>query len=261
MRTISLIKSDNFTEDFYKNYSVFKHGSKRVARQFGFEVGDVCEFPENSHLIIYPAPYSNVVTASSSFKDYLLARCTKQFMNKNITVRQSKVDRKYSYSSDYGKMNAAERAKAISSDIFYIDKNFINEQDILVFIDDIKITGSHEKRIIEVLEREDIKNDVIFIYIAEYTGNNPAVEHELNHRSVNSLKDVNYIIRNDEFLFNTRVIKYILAADIEHFVSFITYQSVPFCETLFALSVLNNYHTNSKYSTNFNILKDFLKKL
>jgi hypothetical protein len=89
-----------------------------------------------------------------------------------------------------------------------------------------------------------------------YTGDDPTIENRLNHFSVSNLKDINNIIRNEEFIFNTRVVKYILKADIEEFVSFITYQSETFKETLFNLSVLNGYHDNTKYSRNFNILKD-----
>jgi hypothetical protein len=127
-----------------------------------------------------------------------------------------------------------------------------------VFVDDIKITGSHEERIKELLARESIVNEVMFVYMAEYTGDDPSIEHRLNHFSVKDLKDINSIIRNEEFIFNTRAVKFILKADIEHFVSFITYQSNSFKETLLSLSILNNYHINPKYKTNFNILKDTL---
>ena len=155
-------------------------------------------------------------------------------------------------------MSKEEREKAISSDLFHIDKDFIKERDVLVFIDDIKITGSHEKRICEMLLREGIKNETIFIYIAEYLGNNPQIEHQLNHKKVNNLRDINDIIRNEEFIFNTRVVKFILKQDIENFVNFISYQSKTFQETLFSLSILNDYHRNEKYRINFEILKNIL---
>ena len=77
---------------------------------------------------------------------------------------------------------------------------------------------------------------------------------------VNNLKDVNNIIRNDKFIFNTRVIKYILKADVEEFVSFITYQSEIFQETLFHYSILNEYHKNKKYKLNFDILNNLINK-
>jgi hypothetical protein len=260
MLTISLHTADSFSESFYDNYSKFKHGSKTQARIFGRSCAEV--FPmdcfKDKTIIFYPAPYKNIPTASSSFKDYLIGFATKNFLTHNIKVKQGKIHRAYSYDNDYGKMSKEERAKAISSDMFSIDKEFISPDDVLVFIDDIRITGSHEDRINELMQREGIKNEYRFIYIANYIGHDPSVEHRLNHAAVNNLKDVNNIIRNEEFIFNTRVTKYILGADIEHFVSFITYQSDTFRETLFTLSVLNEYHTNKKYSTNFNILKDLL---
>lgn len=258
MQSISLYKGDNFTPEFYNNYSKFKHGSKTQAREFGKHVAEACDFEQNSKLVFYSAPYNNIHTASNAFKDYFLSFCSKQFLVKNISVKQGKINREYSYDDDYGLMNKEERAKAISSDLFQIDKKFISKEDVLVFIDDIKITGSHENRIKELLLREKIENKVIFIYIAEYTGKDATVEHHLNHRQVNNLKDINDIIRNEEFIFNTRVVKFILKADIEHFVSFITYQSNSFKETLFSLAILNNYHGNEKYSTNFNLLKSLL---
>lgn len=259
MRTISFYKGDNFTSDFYNDYSKFKHGSKTKARRFGSLASQACVFKENSSIIFYSAPHNNIHTASSAFKDYLLSSCSSQFMEKKITIKQGKVNREYSYDDDYGSMTKDERAKAISSDIFQIDKSIICANDILVFVDDIKITGSHEERIKELLEREKITNEVIFIYMAEYTGIDASIEHRLNHHSVKDLKDINDIIRNEEFIFNTRVVKFILKADIEHFVSFITYQSNTFKETLFSLSILNNYHISTKYKTNFNILKDILQ--
>lgn len=256
MHTISLYKTDHFASGFFSAYSKFKHGSKTQARMFGKNVAEVCFFEKDRTLVFYSAPHKNIHTASSAFRDYLLGYCSHQFMEQNITIKQGKIDRKYSYDDDYGKMNKEERAKAISSDLFHIDKQFISDKDVLVFIDDIRITGSHENRIKELLEREGIKNDVIFIYIAEYTGDDATIEHQLNHKDVNNLKDINDIIRNEEFIFNTRVVKYILKSDIEHFVSFITYQSKTFKETLFSLSVLNDYHKNDKYKTNFDILRN-----
>jgi hypothetical protein len=265
MHTISLLKDNKFSEETYVDYSKFKHGSKNVARKFGKGLAKKIieeNFLEGiKNLIIYPAPYKNIPTASSALKDYLLASLSMDFLNKGISVKEGKIYRQYSYDDDYGQMNREERDKAISSDIFSIDKNFIDPTDTLVFIDDIKITGSHEQRIKELLEREEITNPVMFIYLYEYTGEDAVTEHRLNHHSVNNLKDVNDIIRNDKFIFNTRVIKYILKADISEFVNFIDYQSDIFQETLFRYSVLNDYHQNEKYRMNFDILHNIVKKL
>lgn len=265
MRTISLLKDNTFPTETYIDYSKFKHGSKNVARKFGKalakKIMDENQLADIDSIIFYPAPYKNIPTASSALKDYLLASLSLDFLQKDISVKEGKIYRQYSYDDDYGQMSREERDNAISSDLFDIDTNFIQPEDTLIFIDDIKITGSHEQRIKELLEREGITNDVIFIYLFEYTGEDPVTEHRLNHHSVNCLKDVNDIIRNDKFIFNTRVVKYILKANLAEFVNFIDYQSDIFQETLLRYSILNDYHKNEKYRMNFDILHNIVKKL
>lgn len=261
--TLSLAQSSSFEDEVYKNYSEFKHGSKNIARLFGRQLANhlkpELEKYKDRNLVIYSAPYGNIPTASNALKDYFLSASSMTFLDNNISIGQSKINRLYSYDEDYGKMSKEDREKLISNDKFLFDKSNIQDNDVLVFIDDIKITGQHEVKIKEMLEREGIKNEIILIYLFEYTGDNPAIEHDLNHHSVNNLKDVNRIIRNDEFIFNTRVVKYILKADVEEFVSFITYQSEIFRETLFNYTILNQYHNNKKYKSNFQILKNIVE--
>lgn len=259
--TLSLEQLDKFTDIKLSEYSKFKHGSKTIARSFGKELSKVIgpNLLPQQDLIIYPAPFNHVPTASSALKDYLLSSLTATILEKDVKVTQGKITRLYSYDEDYGKMSKEERANLIAGDKFDFDTSSIKPTDTLMFIDDIKITGQHEVKIRELLDRKKILNDCIFVYLYEYTGDRPAIEHDLNHHSVNNLKDVNKIIVNDEFIFNTRVIKYILRADIEEFVSFITYQSDSFLETLYTFSVLNEHHKNPKYTNNFGILHNLLK--
>jgi hypothetical protein len=256
----SLYKSDDFTPEFFREYSKFKHGSKTQARELGRSVSNAISFEKHKGktLVFYPAPCNNIPTASHAFQDYFLGFCAKQFMNLNIKVKTGKIARQYSYDEEYSLMTAEERLSKISDDMLHIDKSVFSPDDVLVFVDDIRITGSHEHHIKQLIKKENIQNECIFIYIAEYTGQDPTIENRLNSRSVGCLKDVNDIIRNEEFIFNTRVVKYILKSDIEHFVSFITYQSDSFRQTLYALSILNDYHINTKYKNNFEILKNLI---
>lgn len=259
--TLSLLQTDKFTDIQLSEYSQFKHGSKTIARSFGKALSTVIgpELQHQQDLIIYPAPFNHVPTASSALKDYLLHSLAPTIFEKDIKVTQGKITRLYSYDEDYGKMNKEEREKLIAGDKFDFDTTIIKPNDTLVFIDDIKITGQHEVKIRELLERKKVLNECLFVYLYEYTGERAAIEHDLNHHSVSNLKDVNRIIVNDEFIFNTRVIKFILRADVEEFVSFITYQSESFMETLYTFSILNEHHKNPKYSLNFGILHNLLK--
>ena len=87
MFSISLIKSSEFSEEIYKDYSRFKHGSKSIARKFGRQlaqkISDECVFCDKESLVFYPAPYLNIPTASSALKDYLLSYLSRDFLEKN----------------------------------------------------------------------------------------------------------------------------------------------------------------------------------
>lgn len=259
MHSISLLKTDKFEEQTFIDYSQFKHGSKTVAREFGKKLADHTkgEFERfrNKTIVFFSAPHGNIPTASNALMDYLLSGLSLTFLEYNITVKQGKINRLYTYTEDYGKMSKEEREKLISKDRFIFDRTNVREEDILVFVDDIKITGQHEVKIIQMIEEEQIKNEILLMYLFEYTGDRPSIEHDLNHKSVRNLIDVNDIIRNDEFIFNTRVVKFILNSNVTEFVNFITYQSDTFRETLLKHSILNGYHLIDNYKMNFNILK------
>lgn len=256
----SLHKQEVFPHTFEDTYSQFKHGSKKYARRFGQELAQGFTnsglLKPNTNVIIYAAPFLNIPTASGSLKDYFVSYIAKYSKQNNIRLKQGYIRREYSYDDDYGKMSSEERDAAISSDIFSLDTGFISDEDVLVFVDDIKITGSHERRIQELLKRYGIKNEVIFVYLAEYTGSDPTVEDRLNHSMVKNLTDITRIITEQDFLFNTRVVKYILKNP--EFEQFIKYQSRVFQVTLYNLGIMNDYHNNPKFQRAFEVLETLI---
>ena len=69
------------------------------------------------------------------------------------------------------------------------DKEFIKGK-VLFFIDDIKITGSHERRIKALLESVGFDGTVVFLYYAMYEGEgHPNIENQLNYGFVKQGKD------------------------------------------------------------------------
>lgn len=244
-------------------YSGFKYGSKSAAREFGYELGrkflqsavyenlqkefDLTETP----IIVSSAPYKFIPTASFALKDYFVHEFNRAHAIKfGKSVEDIKVFRQHSYHDDYGAMNKEDRDKAITSDDFYIDETFIRNK-ILFFIDDVKITGAHQSRIEKLLQTIGFKGQIVFLFYAELTGTEaPQIESYLNRNAINDLKDINKIIREDEFIFNTRVVKFILNADSPDFETFIQYQSVKFNETLLHYAIGNEYFKELKYQAN-----------
>lgn len=246
------------------DYSKLKYGSKKIARKFGVELANKFlsshEFmgllPELSgkKLVVMSAPWKNIPVASTALKDYFISKFNPVWSEHNPSVESLKVNRGHSYNEDYGAMSLEDRKKAITSDDFYIDKEFIKEKT-LIFIDDVIITGAHEERIHKLLESVSFEGTVIYLYFAEYKGGgNPEIENELNYAFVKNLLNIDYIIKNDEFMFNTRVVKYILSAKHDQFRNFADYQSESFLHQLRKELVGNEYHRLPEFKTNYEYL-------
>lgn len=181
------------------------------------------------------------------------------FDNGFPVVQETKIHRTVTYREDYGEMSADDRYKLISGDKFYVDKEFIKDK-VMIFIDDIKITGTHERIITKMLGEHDITEDSYMIYFAELVNGsiNPKIENYLNNYFVNNINDIDYIIQNEEFVFNTRVVKYILNRKAEEFDAFISLQTLEFKQALYYNAIGNEFYQFEVYLRNLNKLKQIL---
>lgn len=242
-------------------YSKFKHGSKRFSKKFGTELANYffssIEFEQcykhffKQKIVVCSAPWKNIPVASTALKDYFLEELNAKSIKSKFSVEDLKVYRGHSYNQDYGSMTKEEREKAITSDDFDIDKNTIKGK-ILFFIDDIFITGAHERRILSLLKKVAFKGFVIFLYYAEYQGkNNPSIENELNYAFIKNLSDINYLIQNEELIFNTRLVKFLLNSHEYEFKNFIFSQEYNFCSLLKEKIEDNDYHKINEFKKNY----------
>lgn len=245
-------------------YSKFKFGSKEVARKFGNELANkfltsteflsLASQLKNRKIVIASAPWKNIPVASTALKDYFMSRFNPIWSHDNPALLDLKIYRGHSYNQDYGNMNEADRDAAINADDFHIDSKFI-EGKILFLIDDVRITGSHERRMERLLEAIGFQGTVVFLYFAEYLGSgNPNIENDLNFAFVKNILCINQILQNDEFIFNTRTVKYILDTPHEKFVNFIDYQSKQFCHSLCKELTGNEYHKLDEFKENYKYL-------
>ncbi|CAF1667734.1 unnamed protein product, partial [Didymodactylos carnosus] len=74
---------------------------------------------------------------------------------------------------------------------YFIDKTALDNK-YLILIDDIRITGMHEKNLVDLLTKSTIRNSRIFLYYAELVNDNipSSFEHELNTCYVKSLSNI-----------------------------------------------------------------------
>ncbi|MES2377460.1 MAG: phosphoribosyltransferase family protein [Bacteroidota bacterium] len=247
-------------------YSRFKFGDNEVARLFGIALAEgfikenLSKLLVPTELVVISSPYSFIPTATFTLKNHFVARLNRWLAEQGLpVVQETKVHRTITYKEDYGELDAAERLKLIGNDSFHIDKDFLKGKT-LVFLDDIKITGGHERMIMKMIDAYNLDNTIYMLYFAELVNSNihPSVENYLNYYSVQTIFDLNDIIKSGQFCINTRIVKYILNYEHESFCVFLQDKTDEFINTLYDMALGNSYHTMESYQLNLNHIKNQL---
>jgi PRTase ComF-like len=249
------------------DYSRFKFGDDRVAENFGVSLAKgfirnhLSLNPAANQIVVISSPYAFIPTATFAMKNYFVYELNKWLVESNLpVVHETRIHRTITYKEDYGELDAAERIKLIGNDSFHIDRTFLYGKT-LIFLDDIKITGGHEKMIKKMIADFTLTNDIYLLYYAELINKSihPNVENYLNYYCVKSIFDLDGIIKNDRFAVNTRIVKYILSAEQHSFKVFIQNHNSDFTNLLYNMALGNGYHTIDAYRFNLNELKSYIQ--
>ena len=271
--TYSLYKINN--EKYFPfhpdDYSRFKFGDEAIAKTFGEDLADGFiqqHFLDinRQQLVVVSSPYSFIPTATFAMKNYFVFRLNRWLAGHGKpVVQETKVHRTITYKEDYGELNAEERLKLIGNDSFHIDADFLPGKTIL-FLDDIRITGSHEKMIMKMANTYGLTNNMYLLYFAELVNEavHPNIENYLNYHCVKTIFDLQRIIESGHFFINTRIVKYMLNYDARAFQRFIKVQKENFVNLFYDMALGNGYHTIEAYQENLELLKKevaFYKRL
>ena len=253
-----------------QDYSRFKFGDYLVAETFAKELFDFFKIQllddvlnVTQSITIYSSPYAHIPTSSY----YLTAEFYKLFTNhvnsikgNLIKVKFGKINRSQSYTEDYGAMNAIERFDLIKNDTYsFFDEP--EENSLCIFIDDISITGTHQRVIENMMKNSNYTNKSIFLYFAKL--DNPQIEasfeNNLNFAFVNSIEKLLEIIVSDTFKITTRTTKFILSlkdVDFNFLIeSVLKYEKYEIISYFYTNAVKNNYETIEIYQNNLSILR------
>jgi PRTase ComF-like len=249
------------------DYSRFKFGDGVVARVFGTQLAEgfikehLSVRPIDKQIVVVSSPYSFIPTATFAMKTHFVFSLNRWLAARGYpVVQETKVHRTVTYKEDYGELNAEERIQLIGNDAFHIDRSFLEGKTVL-FLDDIRITGGHERMILKMAREYGLTSDLYMLYFAELVGTDvhPNIENFLNYHFVKSIFDLEGIIHGDEFIINTRIVKYILHYDFEAFCIFVQNQPEAFIALLYDMALGNGYHTIEAYQKNLEYIRHLHK--
>ncbi len=245
------------------HYSRFKFGDDAVARAFGEALADgfirdhMSALVNAAQLVVISSPYCFIPTATFAMKNHFVFRINRWLATHgHPVVQETKVHRTITYKEDYGELDAEQRMKLIGNDSFHIDKQFL-EGKTLLFLDDIRITGSHERMILKMVNEYGLSNEIYMLYFAELVNKDihPNIENFLNYHKVKSIFDLDEVIKDGAFFMNTRIVKYILNTDTDTFSVFMQNQTDTFINHLYDMAIGNGYHTIEAYASNLDIIR------
>ena len=245
-----------------KEYSKFKFGSSKIGQLYGDELFEKLinqknrEISSYKKIYVFTSPYDFIPTATNTMFESFFNKLFKHLTSKCV-VEKRKIHRNTTYTNDYGSLSKDQRMKLISNDSFNL-KNDFEGNELLIFLDDIKITGSHEFVVKKTLKKNRITNDVFFMYHAILNNKNidPIFENYLNYSYVKGVNEILKIYNKSDFVLNTRFTKYILQLsddDINYFLSCIDTDGI---EAIIIASKGNKYNNIPEY---YNNLKNIIK--
>lgn len=246
-------------------YSRLKFGSNQAAKAMG---RILAESFYNAHaerllteqFVVIPSPYNYVKNAATVLSEHFV-----DHLNYLVSLGGGRalewdiVHRKVSYINDYGFLSKEDRKALIDGDTFSINKDFWGTKN-LIFIDDVNITGTHEDKLIEILDSENVENDTFFLYFAKYWGTEANTEAALNFSWVDSVSTFVQMIKSEpDAKCLVRPIKYLMSQSEVTFKVALSQLPTSYVEQLFFGCIAEGYDKIEKYGANFAFLRHFFE--
>lgn len=258
--SFSNLEDTSFKTD---DYSKLKFGSNKSAKRMGRDLAEA--FFEahwgrllHQQFVVIPSPYNYVKNAATVLSEHFVNHLNYLVCQSGgKAVEWDIVHRKVSYINDYGFLSKEDRKALIDGDTFSINKDFWGNKN-LIFIDDVKITGTHEDKLIEILDKEQVENDTFFLYYAKYNGECANIEAQLNFSCITSLeKFIKMIQKEKDAKCLVRPIKYLMGQEHETFKVALSQLPNKYVEELFFGCLAEGYNKIEKYNQNFDFLEHY----
>lgn len=253
------------------DYSKLKYGSGEVGMKFGTELAEAFfnehyDLLVSKQIVVTESAYQSMKNAASMITDAFINTLNKRISELNGQfIHRIKISRNVPYIQDYGKVSLQQRVKLLEKDTFTLDKEYVKDK-FIIFIDDIFITGTHQKKIEEMVEFYEIDHkNCMCVYYAELLNpyEDPSIESFLNNFKIETLKDLKNLIDSDsDYRIIVRTAKMILSwpksQDVKELLFNLSRQMV---NELYYNCLSEGYYQNPAYGKNFAILQDNFKNI
>lgn len=271
----NLFTEQQFNDDklpfLREDYSLFKFGNKRISQKYGTELANKFYETYKSELInrtvtVLPSPFNFIQNAAMNLSIHFMNRLNYLLAQENAgNIRHSIIHRTMTYFNDYGKMDKSTREKLIGGDEFFFNSAFLcdthEDKKITIFLDDIRITGAHERQIIKKANFICDRDNWFFVYFAnlehgEHTSN-PQIENGLNFAAFNHVDQLIDAFVKEDYYICVRLAKYLLSLPNDNFIDFLNETKIN-REELFYGSVNEGYYKLPAYQDNLRYLQKLI---
>lgn len=206
-------------------YSRFKYGDGDVASRYGVELADKIakqSIVQDGNYAVTSSAYKVAPPASNSMLGTFVQRLQETVPQANF--EPFKIDRKNLAQGDYALMSVEERENIMERNGLQMPYDFDMSVDGIIALDDILVTGSHERLLHRLFIRSglsEIPLTYAYILTVEENSTDPRVESAINHCAIRSLSSVAQLSRDtSNFVPNARICKMLVSSsesDIQAF--------------------------------------------
>ncbi|QBD81382.1 hypothetical protein EPA93_37570 [Ktedonosporobacter rubrisoli] len=251
-------------------YSQYKYGAGQAGEAYAQELEEAfrqhfSDLVLSPRLIVASSPYRTIPPSSLCIAQAFLQRLnSRRKWSDSSPASLSKIGRSTLYPGDYGLLSAARRTKLMQGNYLSFEATRLAGADLVV-IDDIKVTGAHQKCVMSQARSLDL-HTLTFLYVIECMNSqvaaaNPQIEDQLNHASIRTLAEVTEVIGRPDFFFNVRICKFILSTSNRSALpEFLKGMTDAFCKKLYRTILEDGYCYMDMYRESFQILHAELQK-
>ncbi len=207
-------------------YSRMKYGSRKDTKHFAEEIA-VATHQEAPHIFegetspAFLVAYKAVQPACGYLSQYCVDLVNRIRVQSDLEPAEIlHVHKESVTNTDYSKASVEDREAELAAIDFSLRSKRVDDRPVVI-LDDIRISGGAERRILEVLRAENqTPTSVLLGYVAIFDSSqaydSPHVESDINETAISKAGDlIELIASNDGFDLNIRTMKMILSASSE----------------------------------------------